>query len=181
MAKYEILNAAPGRSFTTKTGKGMTEYMLMLKDEAGATVMAGLGVFQDQPAPSGSIEGEIESTQYGPKFKKAGGFGGNSKFSPENQAAIIRQNALTNAVQFCLGKAQYMGDNKEVLKYLTGKEVIQVATYFAKFSKGEITVVSESKPTDTPAAAVPQADIPAEYEQPPSMSTDEINLEDIPL
>src|ERR1035437_8455397 len=53
------------------------------------------------------LEGEWKTDQYGTKFEVArsggGGFGGKS--DPERQGSIERQNSLSNAVAFCLGKA----------------------------------------------------------------------------
>lgn len=163
MATYTIMSAAPGRAFQTKTGLEMQEYMVMLKDDRGAMSAASVAVKKNDPAPSGTLNGMIEQTNYGPKFKRdSAGVGVFGKMSPENQAAIIRQNALTNAVAYCTAKATLMGQ-EDALKYLSGKEIIQVATYFAKFSKGEISVVTESKPVETP----------------PGEPASEINLDDI--
>ena len=69
---------------------------------------------------------------------------GNGRNDPEIQKAIIRQNSLTNAVNYVLGKAQLMS-KEDALKYVTGKEVIQVATYFAKYSEGSVTVVNQAE------------------------------------
>ncbi|MBA2706124.1 MAG: hypothetical protein H0U60_20000 [Blastocatellia bacterium] len=94
-----------------------------------------------------SLEGEWKDTEYGLKFevvKPAFSGSGGRQDNPETQAAIIRQNSLTNAVNYVLGKAAYM-TQEEAIKFISGKEVIEVATYFAKYSKGEITVVTESK------------------------------------
>ena len=89
------------------------------------------------------LEGEWEKTQYGMKFKKAYSGGGGGKYgknNPETQAQIIRQNSLTNAVAYCTAKANLM-KKEDGEKYLSGKGIIQVATYFSKYSLGKITVV----------------------------------------
>lgn len=79
------------------------------------TVSKGTGA----PAPSGG-----------------GSARGGSQESPERSMAIIRQNALTNAVQFfnCVanrGGLQPTDMESEII------EVIQIAEAFAKFSSGE--------------------------------------------
>lgn len=95
-----------------------------------------------------------------------GGFKPGFKSDPETQKAIIRQNSLTNAVNYCIAKAQLMVQTdpdtaKEAFEELSGKHVIAVATYFAKYSEGLSTVVQ------------PAAD--------PSINELNIALEDIPF
>jgi len=65
---------------------------------------------------------------------------GNGKNDPVVRKEIIRQNALTNAVNYCTSKAQL---DKEY--ELSGKGVIQVATYFARYSEGKETVVPQKQ------------------------------------
>jgi len=108
------------------------------------------------------IEGDWVDSEYGRQFKvkseaKSGGF--QRKDDPATQKQIIRQNSLTNAVNYVLGKAQFM-DKNDALEFISGKEVIQVATYFAKYSEGSVTVASDPKP-ETPPASVVQAKIAA--------------------
>lgn len=79
-----------------------------------------------------------------PRKPKTPTVNGNGRNDPEIQKAIIRQNSLTNAVNYVLGKAQLMS-KEDALKYVTGKEVIQVATYFAKYSEGSVTVVNQAE------------------------------------
>lgn len=99
----------------------------------------------ETPAPKtgDKLFGHFEDSQWGKKFKKGRPMlaGGGRTENPERQASIERQNALTNAVNYCVAKAGMM-DKKDGLKWLTGKEVIQVATYFARYSKGLVTVVN---------------------------------------
>jgi len=92
--------------------------------------------------PGDVLEGELTTDpKYGLKFRRSrsGGFGKND---PQTREEIIRQNSLTNAVNFCVGKANHM-QAKDAVDYLTGKQIIQVATYFAKYSQGKVTVVME--------------------------------------
>jgi len=101
------------------------------------------------------------------KFKSSGGFG---KFNdPQTRKEIIRQNSLTNAVNYCIAKANLEKDFK-----LTGKEVIQVATYFAKYSEGELTVASGTK---TPTEPIVEPSKPKQTTYAPN--EDEVNLDDV--
>lgn len=87
------------------------------------------------------IEGEWKTDNFGTKFEIAkSGFGGKS--DPERQTSIERQNSLSNAVSYCVAKANLM-DKKDALKYLSGKEIIQVATYFKRYNEGKVTCVME--------------------------------------
>lgn len=71
---------------------------------------------------------------------------GRSGKSPEERASIERQNALTNAVNYCTSKSQFL-EKKQALEELTGKHVIEVAHYFQKFTSGSMTVEDTKKPT----------------------------------
>lgn len=172
---YEVLNASKLKDRESQYGQ-MTDYMLVFKDGSAGEMSQKAST----PAPKtgDTLDGTIEDTQYGPKFRKtkqAGGFGGQA-YNPEREASIIRQNSLTNAVAYCLGKANLM--TKEAgLKWLSGKEVLQVATYFARYSKGAVTVVTEAeKPSETATTA---NDEPTPLPEPPE--GDDISLDDIPF
>jgi len=161
--KYTIKQIMKTGEFDGKYGKNF-KYGMILTDDKG-TEVEGVELSQKPetpvPAVGSTIDGNIEDTQYGKRFKKdfARGGEGSYKNNPETRNEIIRQNALTNAVNFCTSKAALM-DKKEAEKYLTGKHVIQVATYFARYSKGEVTVVSENEEK-------PQTEAPVQSEQPP--------------
>lgn len=90
------------------------------------------------PEVGETIEGTVETTQWGKKFKKAstgGGFrGGSAPRDPEVQRMIVRQNALSNAVQFLIAKSTLEKKPDE----LTTDNVILIATKFAGFSLGEV-------------------------------------------
>jgi len=123
-----------------KSGEFTGQYGLTIK----YTIQAGgetgdLNQKVNTPAPKigDKIFGHFEDTQYGKRFKKASQAGGGYKSNPETQLQIMRQNALTNAVNYCIGKAGFM-EKKEGLKFLTGKEIIEVAFYFSQFSEGKI-------------------------------------------
>lgn len=169
--QYTIENSMKSGEFSGKFGK-MYKYSVKL---SGVDTAVEINQKPDSPEPKVGdiIEGTIEDTQWGKKFKKTSvGFTG-SKNDPNTRKEIIRQNSLTNAVNYVIAKAQLM-DKKDGLKFMTGKEVIQVATYFAKYSQGEISVVTESKniPKEEPNA-------PNDEPTPPAPTEDEINLDDI--
>ena len=86
------------------------------------------------------LEGEWVTDNYGTKFKLATSGGGGSRNDPERQGSIERQNSLSNAVAYCTAKANLM-EQKEALKYLSGKKIVQVATYFKRYNEGKVTCV----------------------------------------
>ena len=151
--------------YESKFGQ-MYKYTVQLEGEAEAVELSQK---PSTPAPSGEIEGTIEDTQYGRKFRKEKpAFSGSSKNDPSVQKSIIRQNALTNAVNYCIAKS---AQDKEY--ELSGKHVIEVATYFAKYSQGEVTVVTESKPKEPKEEPLPP--------EPEKEEEEEINLDDMPF
>lgn len=202
---YKIKNAIKTKDLTTQNGT-FAVYSMELEGVEGAVEMLQK---PETPAPKvgDDLMGTIEDTQWGKRFKKermGGGFSGNRN-DPRTQEQIIRQNALTNAVNFVSNKAKLMakdrGKGNEVVKYMSGKQIIQVATLFAQYSNGLITVVNmgdgeikiernkeikpiaetsngvketpeEPKPDDL--ASMPEADAMKEPQE-------EINIEDIPF
>lgn len=122
MAKYKILAAIKTGQYTGKFGP-MDKYALSLQDEDGKTVGAELSQKPTTPIPSGEIEGDIEQSQYGPKFNKAkpaynGAFGG-SRGSADPTSK--RQHSQEMALRYCelLHKITPMEKlNKESLKPL---------------------------------------------------------------
>ena len=138
--EYKIISCVADGGYEGKYGQ-MSKYKLTL-DDNGQTIIAELSQKPTTAVPQGTITGRIESTQYGNKFKKAskaggGGFtGGGRKSDPETQKAIIRQNALTNGVNFCIAKYK----DKE----LDEKEVIRIANYFVKYTSGAMDEVKEA-------------------------------------
>jgi len=179
--KYTIKLAAPTGSFTTKAGKTMNKYMCTFVDETGKEEMAEFSVFEGQPVPSGEVEGDIEMTNYGPRFNKArGGGGGNwgKGESPEKQASIERQNALTNAIQYCTTKANILLANKEYAKAMEemqGQHILQVATYFGQFNNGKVIVSMTAEEVAAQFGHKPATPPPA----PTTPVSDEINLDEL--
>lgn len=100
------------------------------------------------PRVGDSIEGTVETTQWGKKFKKqpSGGFKGPftpRPEDPEKQKMIVRQNSLGNAIQFLMGAVEHKAKTKDDL---TTDNVLLIAEKFAKFSLGELT----AKPKELP-------------------------------
>lgn len=174
--EYKIINAMPAGEFEGKFGKTL-KYTLMLE---GEQTSVELNQKPATPAPKAGdvITGTIEEGPYGRKFKKesqSGGFGGNGKPDPATQKAIIRQNALTNAVNYCIAKTQ-----SDKTYELSGKHIVEVATFFSKYSLGEITV------TMTPEEIAEKFGYKVEPEpesepEPEKEQEDEINLEVVPF
>lgn len=153
MPNYKVTSAAKLKDRESQYGV-FTDYMLMLTDEQGVNTAAELSQKQSSTAPKAgdTLSGTIEQTAYGPKFKKdkpAYGGAGVAPRDPETQRYIMRQNALTTAVNRGICKVEqlckFAKDAKAVEKILdeelSGKHLIQVAGLLAKFSEGMVTVV----------------------------------------
>jgi hypothetical protein len=134
--KVKIIEVLETINKTSKAGKSYS--VTTFKGDDGKLYKDIFGKLET----GAEVEGEWKQTEWGEKFeitRQQGG--GNGRYNdPETGKQIIRQNALTNAVAFCTAKAQ-MQEAKEGIKYLSGKQVIQVATYFAAYSQGKATVV----------------------------------------
>jgi hypothetical protein len=121
---------------------GNLKWRLLIQDEGNQTYNVNKAFKTgNEPKPEDVLQGSVseETGQYGTYYKltldrPAGSFSGPNKgFSrndPEVQKAIIRQNALTNAVNYSIAKFER--------KDLNIKEVLQIANLFSKFSDGEI-------------------------------------------
>lgn len=153
MSNYKVVSCAKLKDRESQYGV-MTDYMMMLTDDGNNSVAGELSQKQSSPAPKAgdTLSGTIEQTNYGPKFKKdkpAYGGAGVAPRDPETQRYIMRQNALTTAVNRGICKVEqlckFAKDAKEVEKILdeelSGKHLIQVAGLLAKFSEGMVTVV----------------------------------------
>ena len=143
--KYTITAAIKAESFTTEHGT-FDKYMLQLKDESGAQTSCYINQKNSTPAPEpgSELNGSIEPDgRGGHKFKKEASFGGGAsgaRFNdPETRKEIIRQSSLAQAVAYVTKKSEYM-EREDALKYLTGMEVLQVATYFAAYAEGRLHV-----------------------------------------
>jgi len=158
----------------------MAKYAIKFQNQDEAVEMSQK---PDTPAPKAGdiLEGEIESTQHGKRFKKAR-VGGGRFNDPQTRMEIIRQNALTNAVNFCVAKATLKKDPE----YLSGKQVVQVATYFAKYSGGKVTVMMSpeeiAKEFGYKQEPEPEPEAESEpEEEPEETKQEEFNLDEIPF
>jgi hypothetical protein len=164
-----------------KTSKAGKSYPLStFTDSEGKLYKEVYGEFKDGQ----EIEGEWKTDQYGTKFEVARTAGGGSRNDPAVQRNIIRQNSLTNAVAYCTAKAGYM-EQKDALKYLSCKEIIQVATYFAKYSEGLITVVTENAPKELPVQQVDEVKegyaSQKDHDESEQVPDQEIDLDEVPF
>lgn len=139
MPKYKVISAIKTKEHIGQYDN--TEYALSLQDESGKTV--GCTILQKplSPIPSGEIEGDIESSQWGMKFKKAkpafGGFGGSSVSSKANP----REHAQEMALRFVDLQVQ-LG----ALKTLSKEALIPVIDWFVEDASKDSAKLSESKP-----------------------------------
>ena len=105
---YTVESAMRTGEYTTQYGP-MAKYAIKFQNQDEAVEMSQK---PDTPAPKAGdiLEGEIESTQHGKRFKKAR-VGGGRFNDPQTRMEIIRQNALTNAVNFCVANLEKVTDN----------------------------------------------------------------------
>lgn len=101
------------REWNSTKGGPMLSYKINVTDEAGAKTLAvEWARKKDSPAPvvGQTLDGAIEPTDYGPKFKAAqgsfGGGGGGRQRDPKETAAIQRMAAHKAAVGLIQAKAQ---------------------------------------------------------------------------
>lgn len=105
MPAYTITAATKKKDWQSEKGGPMTTWVVNLTDSSGTLVTAEMNTKATSPEPSGPVEGVVEQTNWGPKFKKAfdpkpfGGGGSSARNDPATQAAIIRQHSQTIAMQ----------------------------------------------------------------------------------
>jgi len=142
--KYVIKNVGQSRQYQfndKQTGRPITlvAHAIMINDN-GQDIWCEMSTAVDKPAPrtGEELEGEIKYSQDARnphKFKKQSAGGGYSKggykTSPEVQASIIRQNALTNAVSYVTSKV-------DLTITPTVDNIIAVAERFYQFSSGKL-------------------------------------------
>jgi len=168
---YKVENSMKTGEFDSKYGK-MFKYTVKFEGETD-TVEIVQKPDSPEPKTGDVLEGAIEDTQYGKKFRKEKPAFNGAKVSqrdPETQRYIMRQNALTTATNRGVCKAQelckYAKSAKEVNKILDdelgGKHLVQVASLLAKYSEGKITVVM----TPEEVANVMGYETPAETPKP---------------
>jgi hypothetical protein len=104
----------------------------------------GMGGFAPQ-APQGSVV--QQAGQFAVPTAQPGSVAPQKPATPprdeyaERQSSIERQNALTNSVAYCTAKATALLAAKKpeaALSELTGKHVLDVATFFARYNAGKV-------------------------------------------
>ena len=178
--KYTVVAAASAGTLDL-SGKIFNKIIVTMTDEAGASLAAELLQRPETPMPMAGqiLEGTVEDTKFGKRFKKdkkdfgnGGGFRGKS---PEERGEIMRQNALGNAIHFVIEKAKYM-KQPEALEFISGKQVIEIAEVFAKYTMG--TALAQAPAAETPPTPATAAPAPT---PPTAAMPGDINLDDIEM
>lgn len=143
----------------------MSDYALSLVDSSGVEIGCTLSQKATTPIPSGEIEGDIEDSKWGKKFKKSkssfgGGFGG------AGAKSIPREHAQEMALKYCDVQVA-LG----ALKSLSKEALLPLIDWFEKDAQGASSPVSATPKHDTGAEYIPQ-DSPDE----PEIDIDEIQL-----
>lgn len=155
MATYTITNAVRNLDDSGNQQKddyGNVSWKIFVKDSSDKIYSFFKNAKPEREFKIGdSLEGNIsqEVSKAGKDYwkfieERQGPPGGKSYGkSPEEQDAIIRQNALTNSVAYSIGFANLLmqgtpTQKKRALEVLDGKSVLKTASFFAKFSKGEV-------------------------------------------
>lgn len=178
---YKIVTAMKTGEFEGKYGK-LYKYAVQFegKDEA-----VEMNQKPGSPAPKAGdeLEGTIESTQYGKRFKRTqtGGNQGGYRDNPERQSSIEWQSARRDAVDYCIAKSRLLFDlkkTKEAEEELSGKHIFEVALYF----KGIETGATQLKNKQDKLKDEPKEE-PAEIQEYPQddIQPDEVDIEDVPF
>jgi hypothetical protein len=191
--KYVLRQAKPKlyNGEQQRDNYGNLKYEIVLEDEKGELTPLNKS-FKTAPSVGQELNGSIVEREYnGSKYKafeaEQKAFGGSGRVeNPERQNSIERQNSLTNAVNYCIAKANFLlGLNKveEAEEEISGKHIITVATYFHKYTKGDITVVTESQKEEV--ATAEQLPLTEEVEEVVTANDDndddDIDPKDIPF
>lgn len=149
MSEYRIVQVSskPPKTWTGKFGP-METYKIMVDGETEAVEINKKP--GNVPKVGDVLYGTLDETEFGIKFKAdpnarpgvaaSGGYRGKS---PEEQDAIMRMNALTNAVTYC------SGNEKATVDY-----VCEVAGDFHKWLRGELKVDTTPAVTDADLASL---------------------------
>jgi hypothetical protein len=170
---YKIKQLGPVSEYDTQNGK-MKKYTVQFE---GSDDWVELSQKPTTPAPTvgQELDGTIEDTQYGKKFKKAygagGGFAGGKAQDPATRGSIERQSALKASVEAVSDYYEIVPDPELTLeKYVT--KIVNVTNVFAKAIAGADAGPAPAQPSAIPTPAQEPDEKPAE---------DQINLDDIPF
>jgi len=170
---YKVKSAIRSGSFESKFGP-MVKYTVELEGEQDAVEIVQK---PDSPVPSGEINGTIETTQYGKKFKKEQSFGGGNKGNftkaDPNTMLISYAKDLTVAL---ISKADKS----------TPKMVMDVLDDFTFHLKGLYESLSGYKTEGKPTAPITHTTVSAnndneQDDRPPMPTDDEIDIESLPF
>ena len=153
---FTVQSIESTKEFQSKFGP-MISYTLTVNGPEGMPLQVDLNQKADTSSPHVGqvIWGHIEETEYGPKLKKdplpqptapspakaptapqtSSPAGGYRQQDPEVQKSIIKQSMLKAAVDFAIAKSA-----RDEKYDLSGKHVLQIATYFVAFSEGRVNV-----------------------------------------
>ena len=111
MAKYKVESAMKTGEWTGQGGL-MHRYAVQFEGESEAVEMSQKPETA-APKPGDEVEGEIEDTKFGRRFKKAynPSAGGGRAMSPQQIAALNRQSALSAAATVYTGQPGAAGEN----------------------------------------------------------------------
>ncbi len=142
---YKVVNAMKTGTYDGPYGE-MINYTVQFEG-ADDGVQISQKPTTPAPKPGDELEGMIEDTKYGKKFKKAqqasGSFGGSKNTDPATRASIEAQTALNAAVTAVRDFNQLKGvdlANVQITAYAT--QITQVAKLFAKSLSGETITVA---------------------------------------
>jgi hypothetical protein len=174
---YKITSVGPDKEITTQNGK-FKVYSIQLEGVGWVELMQK----PETAAPNAGqeLEGTVEDTQYGKRFKKAqgagGSFGGNRAQDPATRSSIERQSALKASVDAVRDYYAIVPDPELTLeKYVT--KVVNVTNIFTKAIAGADAKQPEAQAQHSEVLGGQEVDqLPGEKPE-----TDQINLDDIPF
>jgi hypothetical protein len=125
MPTFTVKNAIKTSDKPDKGYGPMQEIALVLQgdDPSAPEVSASwyTSIKTDVPQAGARLEGDVELTQYGTKFKKAkgAGFAGGGGRSPEDRKSIVRQHSQEMALRYCTlkGAKPDMGELRKVIDW----------------------------------------------------------------
>jgi hypothetical protein len=171
MPSYKIIAAMKTGTYQGAHGE-MYKYTVQLEGEAD-TVEVSQKPDTPAPQPGETLEGSIESTQYGKRFKKefkgGTGFSGGRVNSPEDRASIERQVSLKAAVETVRDFHTFTNESKFTDLADYRDEIIITAKAFAAALGNANPQTTVASPPAQPMTKQEVDDLPPvdNYDQPP--------------
>jgi hypothetical protein len=140
LAEFSVLAASKKKDVDGKNGPMQVLALTLAKEGEAAPVVAEWYTKASTPipAPGAKLEGELENSQYGWKFRKAqqNGFGGGGKRDPATEKRIVHQHSQDMAIE-TLKLAHAMGVAPKVENVKGIVDVVeQVATVYDRKAWG---------------------------------------------